>query len=327
VNELLRLENLAHHYPLRGGLLRRTEGWVPAVNGVSLTIHKGDTFGLVGESGCGKSTLGRLVLRLLEPTAGNIIFQGREITHLSHEALRPLRQEMQIIFQDPYASLDPRMRVETIVTQPLRAFGGLDAVKRREAAVAVLERVGLRREDLRRYPHEFSGGQRQRIGIARALIMRPSLVVADEPVSALDVSIQAQVLNLMAQLKADFKLTYLFISHDIGVVGHFCDRVAVMYLGTLVEVAPMADFRRYQRHPYAAALVAAIPTPDPARPLAAPPVRGEVPCAYAPPGGCPFHPRCAHTLPRCREERPPLKAAAPGHWVACWLNLGRGLRG
>jgi oligopeptide/dipeptide ABC transporter ATP-binding protein len=327
MDELLRLENISLYYPVRGGLLRRPEGWVRAVDGVSLAIHKGETFGLVGESGCGKSTLGRLVLRLSTPTAGKIFFQGREITHLSPAEVRPLRQEMQIIFQDPYASLDPRMRVETIVTQSLRAFGGLDAGKRREAAAAILEKVGLRRADLRRFPHEFSGGQRQRIGIARALIMRPSLVVADEPVSALDVSIQAQVLNLMAQLKADFRLTYLFISHDIGVVGHLCDRVAVMYLGALVEVAPMAAFRRYQRHPYAAALVAACPTPDPAQRLAAPPVRGEVPSALTPPRGCPFHPRCPHTLPRCREKRPPLVAATPEHQVACWLNLGRGLRG
>jgi oligopeptide/dipeptide ABC transporter ATP-binding protein len=234
---------------------------------------------------------------------------------------------MQIIFQDPYASLDPRMRVERLVTEPLRAFGGLNAGQRSAAAAAMLTQVGLRREDLGRYPHEFSGGQRQRIGIARALILKPALVVADEPVSALDVSIQAQVLNLMARLKETFRLTYLFISHDIGVVAHFCDRVAVMYLGILVEVAPMADFRRYQRHPYAAALVAAIPVPDPDLPLKPPPVRGEVPSAHAPPVGCPFHPRCAHTLPRCRAERPPLIEAAPGHWVACWLNLGRGLRG
>jgi oligopeptide/dipeptide ABC transporter ATP-binding protein len=327
MNELLRLDEVSLHYPVRGGLMRRPAGWVRAVDGVSLAIHKGETFGLVGESGCGKSTLGRLVLRLLAPTAGRIIFQGLEITHLRHEMLRPLRQKMQLIFQDPYASLDPRMRVETIVSQPLRGFGGLEARKHREAAAAILEKVGLRREDLDRYPHEFSGGQRQRIGIARALIMRPALVVADEPVSALDVSIQAQVLGLMAQLKTDFQLTYLFISHDIGVVAHFCDRVAVMYLGTLVEIAPMIAFRRYQRHPYAAALVAAIPTPDPSRPLAAPPIRGEVPSALAPPSGCPFHPRCAHTLPRCRKERPPLVAAASDHLVACWLNLGRGLRG
>jgi peptide/nickel transport system ATP-binding protein len=326
MDELVRLENLSCHYAVRGGLLRRPQGRVRAVDGISLEIPAGETFGLVGESGCGKSTLGRLVLRLLTPSGGRIFFRGREITTLSQEALRPLRQEMQIIFQDPYASLDPRMRVERLVTEPLRAFGGLDAGRRREAAAAMLEQVGLRREDLGRYPHEFSGGQRQRIGIARALIMRPALVVADEPVSALDVSVQAQVLGLMSRLKEAFKLTYLFISHDIGVVAHFCERIAVMYLGALVEVAPMAEFRRYQRHPYSAALVAAIPTPDPLQPLRPPPVRGEVPSALAPPRGCPFHPRCTHTLPRCREERPPLLEADPGHRVACWLNLGRGLR-
>jgi peptide/nickel transport system ATP-binding protein len=327
MDELLRLENLKLHYPVRGGPMRRPNGWVRAVDGIDLQILEGETFGLVGESGCGKSTLGRLILRLLAPTGGRIFFRDRDITALSQEDLRPLRRKMQIIFQDPYASLDPRMRVERLVTEPLRAFGGLDADQRRAAAAAMLEQVGLRREDLGRYPHEFSGGQRQRIGIARALIMRPDLVVADEPVSALDVSIQAQVLGLMARLKERFKLTYFFISHDIGVVAHFCERVAVMYLGTLVEVAPMADFRRDQRHPYTAALVASIPTPDPDRQLQPPPVRGEVPSALAPPGGCPFNPRCTHTLPRCREERPPLIEVAPGHRVACWLNLGRGLRG
>lgn len=327
MGDLVRLEAVALHYPVGGGWLRRQKGVVRAVDGVSLRIREGENFGLVGESGCGKSTLGRLVLRLLAPSAGRIFFQDQEITNLSQDALRPLRQEMQIIFQDPYASLDPRMRVETLVSEPLRAFGNLDREQRREAAAAILQRVGLRRRDLRRYPHEFSGGQRQRIGIARALIMRPALVVADEPVSALDVSIQAQVINLMAQLKEAFNLTYLFISHDIGVVAHFCERIAVMYLGTLVEVADMATFRQFQRHPYAAALVAAIPTPDPEQHLAAAPVRGEVPSALAPPTGCPFHPRCPHTLPRCREERPALVEASPGHLVACWLNLGRGLRG
>lgn len=327
MGDLVRLEKLSLHYPVGGGLLQRPKGWLRAVDGISLRIRKGENFGLVGESGCGKSTLGRLVLRLLAPTSGRIFFQDQEITSATQETLRPLRQEMQIIFQDPYASLDPRMRVEALVTEPLRAFGNLGPGQRREAAAAILERVGLRRQDLRRYPHEFSGGQRQRIGIARALIMRPALVVADEPVSALDVSIQAQVINLMAQLKEDFNLTYLFISHDIGVVAHFCERIAVMYLGTLVEVADMTLFSQFQRHPYAAALVAAIPTPDPEQRLESAPVRGEVPSALAPPSGCPFHPRCTHTLPRCREERPTLVKASPGHRVACWLNLGHGLRG
>ena len=327
MTDLLRLENLSLYYHVGGGVLQRPTGRVRAVDGIDLAVREGETLGLVGESGCGKSTLGRLALRLLAPTGGRIFFRGREITDLDRRAMRPLRRQMQIIFQDPYASLDPRMRVEALVGEPLRAFGELDAAGRREAVAAILEKVGLHREDLRRFPHEFSGGQRQRIGIARALILQPALVVADEPVSALDVSIQAQVINLMARLKLAFNLTYLFISHDIGVVAHFCERVAVMYLGTLVEVAPMEAFRRYQRHPYAAALVAAIPTPDPGQRLSAPPVRGEVPNALQPPSGCPFHPRCRHTLPRCRDERPPLVEAAPDHRVACWLNLGRGLRG
>ncbi|MGD9287833.1 MAG: ATP-binding cassette domain-containing protein, partial [Desulfobacterales bacterium] len=260
---LLSIVDLVKHFPLGGGILSKPRGWVKAVDGVSFAVSRGETFGLVGESGCGKTTVGRLILRLIEPTDGMIAFDGQDISSLTGAELMPLRRRMQIIFQDPYSSLDPRMKIDAIVTEPLRAIQPLTTNDRRAAAAALLEKVGLRKEDLHKYPHEFSGGQRQRIGIARSLCVRPELIVADEPVSALDVSIQAQVINLLDDLKEEFNLSYVFISHDLSVVEHICDRIAVMYLGTIVELASNEDFSKYSRHPYTRALLMAVPLPDP----------------------------------------------------------------
>jgi len=324
---LLAAHNLVKHFPLGGGLLARPRGWIRAVDGVSFTVKRGENFGLVGESGCGKTTLGLLVLRLLDLTGGRLEFKGQDYTHLSRSEMQFMRQRIQIIFQDPYASLDPRMKVDAIITEPLRATQHVSRVKRREAAAELLEQVGLQAIDLDRYPHEFSGGQRQRIGIARALCVRPELIVADEPVSALDVSIQAQVINLMEDLKEDFKLSYLFISHDLSVVEHICDRIAVMYLGSIFELAPAERFSITPRHPYTKALLMAVPQPDPhvrAKPF---PMEGDVPSPIDPPQGCTFHPRCQYAFDRCKVERPPLVAVDQNHYVSCWLNQGRGLKG
>ena len=322
---LLQVTDLVKHFPLGGGVLAKPKAWVKAVAGVSFTVGRGESFGLVGESGCGKTTIGRLVLRLIEPTRGRIDFDGRNILTLGHKEFGRLRRRMQIIFQDPYSSLDPRMTVAQIVTEPLLA--GLRPARgaRREAARALLEKVGLRPADLDKYPHEFSGGQRQRIGIARALCVRPELIVADEPVSALDVSIQAQVINLLQDLQQEFGLSYIFISHDLSVVAHLCRRVAVMYLGSIVELAPSAEFSRMPRHPYTEALLAAVPLPDPHRRAASFGMEGDVPSPIDPPPGCAFHPRCRHAFDRCRVEKPHLVPAAEGHRVACWLNDGKGL--
>ncbi len=322
---LLDIVDLVKHFPQGGGILARPKGWVKAVDGVSFAVLHGESFGLVGESGCGKTTLGRLILRLLEPTAGRIEFEGQNIFPLSPDQFMPLRRRMQIIFQDPYSSLDPRMKVDAIITEPLRAIQHLTRQQQRETAAGLLEKVGLQKADLDKYPHEFSGGQRQRIGIARALCVRPELIVADEPVSALDVSIQAQVINLMQDLKNEFNLAYVFISHDLSVVEHICDRIAVMYLGKIVELAVTGNFSRSPRHPYTRALLQAVPLPDPHRrtkPLA---MEGDVPNPIDPPAGCSFHPRCPYKFDRCCLETPRLIRAAADHTVACWLNNSRGL--
>ena len=322
---LLEVTDLTKHFPVGSGFFsRRIEG-VKAVNGVSFSIGRGESLGLVGESGCGKSTLARLVVRLLRPTDGSIRFGDREIGALDRRAMRPLRKRMQIIFQDPYASLDPRMTVAASVTEPLLNGATLSKRKRRSLAADMLATVGLRTSDLDRFPHEFSGGQRQRIGIARALCVRPELVVADEPVSALDVSIQAQILNLMKDLQQQFGLAYLFISHDISVVEHICDRIAVMYAGQLVEMAGSEGFHGACRHPYTRALVAAVPQPDPQVILPPVPVEGEPPDPAALPPGCPYHPRCPYAFDPCPEQRPPMIEAGRHHQVACWLNRGKGV--
>jgi oligopeptide/dipeptide ABC transporter ATP-binding protein len=322
---LLNIVDLVKHFPLGGGVLTKPKGWVKAVDGVSFEVLRGESFGLVGESGCGKTTLGRLILRLIEPTEGRIELEGQNLFALSRAQLMPLRRRMQIIFQDPYSSLDPRMKVAAIITEPLRAIQNLTRAQQQETAAELLEKVGLQKADLDKYPHEFSGGQRQRIGIARSLCVRPELIVADEPVSALDVSIQAQVINLMQELKDEFKLSYVFISHDLSVVAHICDRIGVMYLGKIVELAGKDDFSRSPRHPYTRALLQAVPLPDPHRRTETLAMEGDVPNPIDPPGGCSFHPRCPYRFNRCTVETPRLVEAAAGHWVTCWLNQGRGL--
>ncbi|MGZ4181861.1 MAG: ABC transporter ATP-binding protein [Solirubrobacteraceae bacterium] len=316
---LVEARRLKKYFPIRQGLLSREVASVHAVDDVSFSVGEGETLGLVGESGCGKSTLGRTIVRLLEPTAGDVLFQGRSIGKLTPRELRPLRREMQMVFQDPYASLNPRKRVGSILAAPLQIQGIGDAKDRRQRVHDLLEVVGLSPEHYNRYPHEFSGGQRQRIGVARALALRPKLIVADEPVSALDVGIQSQILNLLVDLQNEFELTYIFITHDLGVVRHVSDRIAVLYLGKLVELSPATDLFEHPIMPYTEALLSAVPIPDPdlsdRRQRIV--LNGDVPSPIEPPFGCRFHPRCRYMTEVCARVEPPLVNYGNGHLAAC----------
>jgi oligopeptide/dipeptide ABC transporter ATP-binding protein len=317
VENLVEVRNLVKHFPVRGGLLQQVQGWVQAVDGVSFEIRQGEALGLVGESGCGKTTVGRCMLRLIEPTDGQVFFEGRDLTTLDRQELKPLRREMQLIFQDPFSSLDPRSKIADSIGEGLRVHGMSDAQERRRRVREVMRLVGLSEDHMRRYPHEFSGGQRQRIGIARALILRPKFIVCDEPVSALDVSIQAQVLNLLRSLQREFGLTYLFIAHNMSVVEHISDRVAVMYLGKMAELANRRDLYDNPLHPYTQALLSAIPVPDPDRTVERTILGGDVPSPLNPPSGCRFHPRCPIARQNCSIEEPEFRELVPEHWVAC----------
>lgn len=318
---ILQIENLTKHFPIKSGVFGRESGRVRAVDGVSFELREGETLGLVGESGCGKSTLGRTLLRLIEPTSGRIVWRGRDIVPLSSSDLRPLRREMQIIFQDPYASLNPRMTVGEIIGEAFAIHGLAKGKERRERVLDLMRRVGLRPDHFDRYPHEFSGGQRQRIGIARALAVSPKLIVADEPISALDVSIQAQIVNLLRDLQQELGLTYIFISHDLKIVEYLSDRVAVMYLGRVVEMAPSSDLYREPQHPYTRALLSAVPIPNPSRKRERVILEGDVPNPISPPSGCAFHPRCPLVIDRCRTEAPPLvQIGGRDHYSACFRS-------
>jgi oligopeptide transport system ATP-binding protein len=319
---LLQVKNLVKHFPIKGGLLQREVGRVHAVDGLSFDLTAGETLGVVGESGCGKSTMGRCLLRLIEPTSGEVWFEGKNVTTLGKDDLRAMARDMQIIFQDPYASLNPRMTVGAIIGEALTIHKLAPTPQAyQDRIVELLETVGLSADHMRRYPHEFSGGQRQRIGIARALAVSPKLVVCDEAVSALDVSIQAQVINLLEDLQAKFNLTYIFIAHDLSVVEHISDRVAVMYLGRIVEIAPARDLYVTPRHPYTEALLSAVPIPDPTIKRKRIMLQGDVPSPINPPTGCHFHTRCPKAQhPRCSTEKPELKQAADGHWVSCHFH-------
>ena len=315
---LLSVKNLRKHFALKGGVFARNIEKVHAVDGVSFDIGKGETLGLVGESGCGKSTTGRCILRLIEPSGGEVLFQGADVTRMKGAELQALRRDMQIIFQDPFASLNPRHTVGAIIGEALQIHNLAATRRAREERVAeLLETVGLQASHMRRFPHEFSGGQRQRIGIARALAVEPKLIVCDEPVSALDVSIQAQVINLLEDLQEKFGLTYLFIAHDLSVVEHISTRVAVMYLGRVVEIAPSRDLYDQPLHPYTEALLSAVPIPDPTVKRKRIMLQGDVPNPIHPPSGCHFHTRCPIARPDCSQRDPVLRESKPGHWVAC----------
>lgn len=316
---ILEAKNIKKYFPIKGGVLKRTVGHVKAVDDVSLSIIKGETLGVVGESGSGKSTLGRVILRLMEPTEGQIIFEDEDITRLSNRQLRPIRRDMQIVFQDPFASLNPKMNVQELIEEPLLVQTPLKKRERTDKAINLLEKVGLRPDDRLKYPHEFSGGQRQRISIARALALNPKFVICDEPVSALDVSIQAQVLNLMADLQDEFNLTYLFIAHDLSVVKHISDRVAVMYLGRIAEIAPKKNLYETPLHPYTEALLSAVPSIDVVHRREKIILKGDLPSPSNPPSGCTFRTRCPKAHERCSIDRPELLQASEGHYVACHL--------
>ena len=318
---ILQVQNLVKHFPILGGsVLARSIGAVRAVDGVSFAVHQGETFGLVGESGCGKTTLGRCILQLERPTAGQVVFAGQELTGLTEARLRVIRRQMQVIFQDPYSSLNPRQKVGSIIGEPMKVHGvEPDQTRRGERVRELLSLCGLNPSFADRYPHEMSGGQRQRVGIARALALNPEFIVCDEAVSALDVSIQAQIINLLEDLRDKLNLTYLFIAHDLSVVRHLCQRVAVMYLGRVVELAACDELFDNPLHPYTKALLAAVPVPDPTveATRAFQPVQGEVPSPINPPPGCVFHPRCPIAVAECRVTRPELRELRPLHWVAC----------
>ena len=317
---LLEAKNIVKHFPIKGGVFLKEIAAVKAVDGVSLTIEDGETVGLVGESGCGKTTFGRAILRLEEPTSGEVFFEGQNILSYDKKRMQALREKMQIIFQDPFSSLNPRKTVSHIVGEPLLVQGMHSRRKREERVLELLSVVGLRKEHMRRYPHQFSGGQRQRIGVARALALNPKLVVCDEAVSALDVSIQAQVINLLKDLQDDFGLTYLFISHDLSVVEHVSDRVAVMYLGKIVEFAPSAALYRKPLHPYTQALLSAVPVPDPTRESKERIIlKGDVPSPIDPPTGCSFHPRCLFAKDVCSKKEPQFREVEDKHFVACFF--------
>lgn len=324
--ELLRVEGLVKYFPVRAGFLGATVGHVHAVDGVSFAVHRGEAFGLVGESGCGKTTLAQTIIRLYRPDAGRILFDGTDLGVLKESALRPMRRRIQMIFQDPYASLNPRMTVGAIVGEPLEIYRVGRESERVERVRRLLRVVGLNADMVNRYPHEFSGGQRQRIGIARALALQPELVICDEPVSALDVSIQAQVLNLLRDLQSQFGLTYLFIAHNLAVVAYICDRIGVMYLGKLVELATTAQIVARPRHPYTQALLSTVPIPLPGAKKRRMLLTGDVPNPIAPPSGCRFRTRCPIARSDCADAIPPLREVEPGHWVACHYAEETGVR-